>query len=222
MFQHGGFYLPEGDEHFVRHYGDDLASYQAADREAAYKYVRQWRTAVDLGANIGLFSRAFAGRFETVWAFEPVERIRACLELNVPGNVIVQPYAVGDRPSIQRMHRTVKNSGGAYIFDHPDIPTPNKDAPPPHRSVEVEVRTLDSFDITEVDLIKLDIQGSEYLALKGGEQTIRKYRPVILIEEKPRLDDPLDIENVRRAADLLTSWGMTAREKLVGDRVYSF
>lgn len=222
MFEHNGFFLPDGDRHFVDHFGDDLTAYQAADREAAYGHVQQWRTAVDLGANIGLFSSQFAKRFETVWAFEPIPDIRACLERNVPENVIVQPFAVGDRPSVQKMHQTVKNAGGSFIFDHPDIPVPPSNPPSANRIIDVEVRTLDSFDIENVDLIKLDIQGAEYLALRGAEQTIKRWKPVIMIEEKPRLDDPIDVANVQKASDLLVSWGMSPQEKARGDRVYTF
>lgn len=49
---------------------------------------------------------------------------------------------------------------------------------------EVKIKTLDSFNIKEkIDLIKIDVEGFEYFALSGGIQTIKKNKPVILIEE---------------------------------------
>jgi FkbM family methyltransferase len=222
MIEHGGFYFPDGEQHFIVHFGDDLGAYQAAEREAAYGYVTDWRTAIDLGANVGLFSRPFSRKFETVWAFEPVPQIRECLELNVGPNVIIQPYGVADKPGSFSMHRVTKGCGGSFIFNHPDIAPFDAETPPAHRLVEVELRALDSFDIQNVGLIKLDIQGAEFLALKGAENTIKRCKPVVLIEEKPRLDDPADVRNVQSASDLLISWGMVRREKVGGDRIYTF
>lgn len=222
MIEHGGFFFPDGEQHFIANYGDALDSYQARERDAAYAYVKDWTAVIDLGANVGLFSRPFSAKFKTVWAFEPIPQIRDCLTRNVGANVNVMPYAVADKPGVLGMHRLVKGCGGSFIFNHPDIPPPNAETPPDHRRVDVEVRTVDSFEIQNVGLIKLDIQGAEYLALKGAEQTVKRWRPVILIEEKPRLYDPADIINVQIASDLLVSWGMEPREKVGGDRIYTF
>ena len=49
----------------------------------------------------------------------------------------------------------------------------------------VKVSTIDKTfsDFSgEVDLIKIDTEGWEYFVLKGGKQTINKYRPIILME----------------------------------------
>ena len=51
--------------------------------------------------------------------------------------------------------------------------------------VEVEIDTLDNIfynnDI-KVDFIKIDTEGYEYNILKGGEKTIKKYKPIIQLE----------------------------------------
>ena len=43
-------------------------------------------------------------------------------------------------------------------------------------------RTIDSFDFKSVNFIKMDIQGSEVMALAGAKKTIKKSRPIIFIE----------------------------------------
>lgn len=219
MFQHEGFWLPEGEQQWLF---SDLADYQREDREEAYPFVRDWSLALDVGANIGIFSRAFGAKFDRVVSFEPIPDIRACLEKNVPGNVTVEPYAVSDEPGQLIMRQVVKSSGGSFIANHPGIAVPAKSDLSGPRAIPVEVRTIDSFEFSTLGLIKMDIQGAEYLALKGAEQTIRRCRPVILVEEKPRKDDALDVENCRRASDFLLSLGMTPKSKRVGDRVYVF
>jgi hypothetical protein len=79
------------------------------------------------------------------------------------------------------------------------------------RTVEVEARTLDSFEFDFVGLIKLDIQGAEYPALIGARETILRHRPVLLIEEKPF--NAQSTAFVQKASDLLISYGLTPKEK---------
>jgi len=219
MFEHEGFWIPEGERQWLF---SDLADYQKADREQAFRYVRNWSLCLDVGANIGIFTRAFAERFERVVAFEPIPDIRACLERNVPANVSIEPVAVSDRTDRLIMRQVVKSSGGSFIANHPEIAVPESRELTGPRAIEVDVRTIDSFGFENVGLIKMDIQGAEFLALKGAAETIRTSRPVILIEEKPRPDDALDMANCKRASEFLLELGMTPKEKLVGDRVYVF
>jgi hypothetical protein len=43
---------------------------------------------------------------------------------------------------------------------------------------------VDDFKLSDVDLIMLDIEGSEFRALRGAEATIRRCRPLIVFEDK--------------------------------------
>ena len=62
----------------------------------------------------------------------------------------------------------------------------------------VKIRTLDSFNLKNITFIKYDIEGYELRAIQGSEQTIKKYNPVIVVEQnKGNLD----------SVDLLKSWG---------------
>lgn len=45
----------------------------------------------------------------------------------------------------------------------------------------VEVKTLDSFDLVP-DVVKIDVQGAEYQAVKGGIETFRRATPVTIVE----------------------------------------
>jgi len=49
--------------------------------------------------------------------------------------------------------------------------------------VTVPMRTLDSFDYTDIGFIKIDVEGYEYKVLLGAKETIKKYRPVLLVEQ---------------------------------------
>lgn len=217
MLKIGGLFFPSTEKHFTQ-YGNAVADYGRPDREAAYRYVKQWRRALDIGANVGIFARDFATRFEEVVAYEPIRRTRECLELNIQANVRVEPVAIASKPGKLKMYRT-KASGGSFICNHPKIVTPEFN--PAAKTYDVQVRTIDSYRFDAVDLIKLDIQGAEYLALVGARETILKHRPVIMVEEKPFSD--AHAEQIKMASKLLRkSYGMTAKEKVQTDRVYAF
>ncbi len=54
---------------------------------------------------------------------------------------------------------------------------------------DLPTRTLDSLNLPRVDFIKMDIEGSELAALKGGEQTIRRCKPKLAISLYHRPED---------------------------------
>ncbi|MBA3835829.1 MAG: FkbM family methyltransferase [Sphingomonas sp.] len=154
-------------------------------------------------------------------------RTRECLIVNAPSNVQIEPFAVTDGPALLEMYQT-PSSGASFVCSHPQVVTPIEDLEA-SKVVEVEGRTIDSFEFDAVDLIKLDIQGAEYPALVGARQTILRHRPVIMVEEKAASVQKVgaavnaaQAESIKETAALLRSYGMTAKEKAQTDRVYVF
>jgi FkbM family methyltransferase len=219
VFKVGPLFFPEGEEHFTQ-FGDGVCDYGKADREAAYRYVKRWRRALDIGANVGIFSRDFAQRFQEVVAFEPVPRTRECLAANSAANVRIEPFAIADRPGVLKMLPTVANSGGSFLFDHKLVLHPPNFKIDTADLIDVEVRTIDSYAFDAVDLIKLDIQRAEYAAIIGARETIKRHRPVLMVEQKAVNAEQGQI--FKSASKLLRSWGMVAKEKARSDRVFVF
>jgi len=218
MFKIGPLLFPDGETHFNR-FGDAILDYGKADRDIAYGYVKRWRRALDVGANVGIFSVDFASRFEEVVAFEPVPPTLDCLKLNAPSNVRIEPFAIAEAPGKLKMFPVTMNSGGSFITNHPQVLYPEF-TPPPEELIDVPVRTIDSYDFDWVDLIKLDIQGAEYLALLGAKETILRHKPVIMVEQKPVSPEAADM--LKTTFRMLRSWGMVAKEKAQSDRVFVF
>ncbi len=56
----------------------------------------------------------------------------------------------------------------------------------PHRELTVRTRRLDDVvaerDLQRVDVLKLDVEGAELAALAGAEDTLRRFRPLVLVE----------------------------------------
>jgi FkbM family methyltransferase len=213
----GPLFFPDFEDHFTKR-GDDILDYGKADRDAAYPYVKRWRRALDVGANVGIFSCNFAEKFDEVVAFEPMPRTRECLAANVPPNVRIEDCAVSDEEGVLNMYLT-GSTGGSFVCDHPDVITPDRRLKA-RRMVQARARTLDSFEFDAVDLIKLDIQGAEYVALVGARETILRHRPVIMVEEKAFND--AHAKSIEKTAELLIGYGMTPKEKARTDRVYVF
>lgn len=78
-----------------------------------------------------------------------------------------------------------RNNAGHNHIDNLHVPT--KNGRPRTRRVEpekevIEVRTMDSYNFTEVDIIKIDTEGYEYPVILGAEKTIMDNRPIVQVE----------------------------------------
>lgn len=60
--------------------------------------------------------------------------------------------------------------------------TPKESDASSYEQKTVGVVSLDSLDIEDIGFIKIDIEGAEYRALEGADRSLRKYRPVLLME----------------------------------------
>jgi len=187
MFQYKGIWLPEGETHYQM----IMDSHKSPEVEGkgTYQYRKLAQTlgrtpgrrvAIDIGANIGFWSMHLVKKFKFLHAFEPAVLYRDCFEKNMPvcDNFEMHPYALGDAEfKWPLVTANPIQSGNTYLdFDH----DPDDD------DVEmVQVKTLDSFNIHEVDLIKIDCEGYELAVIKGGQETILLNKPAIIVEQKP-------------------------------------
>lgn len=159
--------------------------------------------AVDIGANIGFMTAYFAQRWQHVTAFEPTPAIFACLEKNCTrDNIDLKPLALSDKTDTV-IFAVGRRSEINQIVSSADILSKH------WFSIEVPAVTLDSLNLTGIDMIKIDVEGHELSVLRGAEQTIRGQRPLIAIEisfENKVLDKELNKDHTT-ALDLLSSWG---------------
>jgi FkbM family methyltransferase len=138
---------------------------QQAQRNAALAYVKQWRVCLDIGSHVGEWTRPLAKRFHSVICFEPNPNFRECFTKNITErNVILWPYGLSDKEhrAQQDFNSTVLKQGEGGI----------------------ECRTLDSFGLTNVDFVKIDVDGFEVPLLNGAKGTLSNNNAVINIEMK--------------------------------------
>ena len=154
-----------------------------------------------------MWSVSLKEAFTEVHAFEPIAAHRECFEKNVHPDgcrVILYPYALGEKDTFCSMHTTDGSSGDSWVKGDGDIP----------------VRRLDDFDINP-DFIKLDCEGYEYFALKGGEEMLKRCRPTIIVEQKPGKAQHFGLQETQ-AVTYLESLGWKLKDTISGDYILAF
>lgn len=155
------------------------------------KLVPEGGIILDLGANIGVTSYYLAKNFpkSTIFSFEPLtlnmntlKRIKKKFKLE---NIKEFQVAVGEKPGSLEMVMPVINNVPMHGLSHVihEENTENNDG----FKYKVPVICLDEFDELKklqkpVTAMKIDVENFEYFVLKGGEQLIADYLPVIYCE----------------------------------------
>lgn len=138
------------------------------------------RVAVDVGANNGVTTSIMAGLFAKVHAFEANPRLAGLLKAAAPGNVEVHDMALSSKAG--KAVLTVPISAGVTLEGWASVEAPLLAQFEQLNQIHVETRTLDSFALSEVDLLKIDVEGHEMAVLAGAAETIRRCLPWLIIE----------------------------------------
>jgi FkbM family methyltransferase len=138
------------------------------------------RTFVDVGAHIGFYTMGLAPSFERVIAFEPSRLQYGWLKrnqlLNAYDHVACEHVALGGAAGTATLN-VLSYEGGLNTLA-PEVASRMTILD----QYEVPVDVLDRRGMTDVDLIKIDVEGFEIEVLSGATLTINASRPVILIE----------------------------------------
>ena len=199
MYQAHGWWFPDQDTHFAGMLKKSIQKgggpvYQQSVRQQSIDLTPNKTLALDIGANVGLWSRDLTKAFAHVISFEPVSDFRDCLMKNVPAsNLEVRGCALGEEDTFINMIITVENTGHSHV----DTSTMGHGTTPMYR--------LDSLELPKIDYIKIDCEGYENTILRGARQTIMRDRPVMVVEHKRHKD--VGHDDVDQALDTLIGWG---------------
>jgi FkbM family methyltransferase len=215
-----GWWFPDGEKHLpewmqkAQQLRDGVLQYQLRKYELALGHVRQRRLAVDVGGHIGQWSKNMAKDFAQVVAFEPVPAYAECWRKNLEGvdNATLYPFAVGAAEATVCLRCGTPGSHGDTFV------APRDQA---NAAIDVDQVRLDDFNVTGVDLIKIDCEGYERFVLEGAEQTIKRCQPCVIVEQKPGHAAKYGLGETA-AVELLLSWGARRRAAISGDYVLSW
>jgi FkbM family methyltransferase len=148
----------------------------------------------DVGANIGLYARLLVHELDasTVIAFEPWEKNRRSFLLNarlggIEKRIKLLPYAIADFDNQAAFQvDDVQSTSGTLDVAHPGAAsTGRSNIGLPPLLTTVNCRTLDSLLADGLDrpqVLKIDVEGSEDLVLRGARRLLETDRPSLLIE----------------------------------------
>jgi len=160
---------------------------------------RSAEAALDVGANIGVYTHGLARRFAVVHAFEPNPSVRGRLQALSSPTVQVWPVGLSDTPQhvdlVVPVARTGEVSGlgslepgvhdGEGVVRHP-----------------AQVVRLDDLGFERVGLIKVDVEGHESAVLRGGSRLLESAKAIVVVESEDRHRPGAPIEVRQQLAEL--------------------
>lgn len=156
-------------------------------------YNKKWllnsniRTVIDIGASVGEFTAIYAELFPDaqIYAFEPLPDCFEELKLIANNYERIEPYniALGNKEGRLKFHRSSWVPASSFR-EMTDLHKKNYPHSAGSETVEVDVKTLDKvFENVHLDeniLIKMDVQGFEDEVIKGGIETIKKAKVLVI------------------------------------------
>lgn len=150
-------------------------------------FLKAGMTFVDGGANIGIYSAiasAIVGTKGRVLAFEPAEGAFGQLSINagfgIGGNITPFQMALSDATGEQQLYHS---NGGPVGYSLGSVGQEGGASESVHTTRLDDV--VSAAGIDRVDVIKLDVEGAEELALRGAENVLKVSRPVVIFEYQP-------------------------------------
>lgn len=138
---------------------------------------------LDIGANIGNHSLFFSEYLDhtEIICFEPYSANVDLLYKNVTDKTVkIYNCALSDSNSLKPLYNSSKNNNGGYSLHFYD------GSKGENQSFVVEeglsTKTLDSFNLKNITMIKIDVEGHEDSVLRGAIDTIINNKPIIFLE----------------------------------------
>lgn len=183
----------------------DLGAYEPETRGAILRLTRPGMTAYDIGANVGIFSFLFASIVKdgTVYAFEPERNnylyFEKSLAMNGARNIVLDRRAIGRATETARFDRRGGAFSGRLVGDRPGYK-------PTRNIARVETVSVDFLVAEEgyraPDIVKIDVEGNEYMVLEGMRNILMTHGPIIICELHTHLG-----EKSERVLELLHDCG---------------
>jgi FkbM family methyltransferase len=137
-------------------------------------------TAIDAGANQGVFAYAFSRIATQVEAFEPNPDYARFAQRMLGSRARVHQLALSEKAG--RAQFVVPLAEDGTVLHLGGTLADGGAATAKSMRFDVELRTIDSFAFKDVRAIKIDVEGSELAVLAGGRATILRDRPPLIVE----------------------------------------
>ncbi len=204
-----GIFLPDRDIHFgVQILNSPLVdgrgTYQLEKIKAGIAQCKSFNTAIDVGANVGLWTRVLSPHFRHIDAVEPIHENIDCMMYNLSDCFNIKIHTLAVSREIGYLPMTYMEDAATAMVSRSS-----------EAHLHVACKPLDDFGFENVSFIKIDVEGYENNVILSGEKLIRRDKPTIVVEQKKRT---LKYDNMKfRAIQTLAGWGMEIAWEMSGD-----
>ena len=160
------FWIPSNDEQIEkwRKEGHPHMQDRCLNRLLTHCKVRniKFKTILDIGAWCGTWSLAMQKYAENIFCYEPNKTHFACLEKNLApfSNISLYNCAIGNEEGFVKLTEETATQNTRVIQEKGDT----------------KICTIDSLNLDNIDLIKIDVEGYEMRVLEGATQTLKSVK----------------------------------------------
>jgi len=147
------------------------------------QFISEGDTVIDVGANIGTTVLSLAkkvGKLGKVIAFEPQSIMAQCLQTNLTLNdilnVSVHTIALSNKNGWANINNLDFLENGRY-----------GEAGISEKGTRIKTIKLDEIKVDNCSLVKIDVEAHEWEVIQGGQQFLKKHKPVLYMEAKKEI-----------------------------------
>ena len=176
------------------------------------KYITKQCVVLEGGCHIGTHTVKLALLGMRVLAFEPLIEsnniLRKNIKLNNLHNITVYNDGLSNKPDVAFFQWIGHNNPGASGLSNNPMGTPSY-SKKTDKQIPVNLITIDSLCLDNLNFIKLDVEGYEINVIEGGINTIKKYKPIITLEVYENFNGKFSIEHTKTTFKILLDIGYT-------------
>ena len=166
-------------DNFKRSINSGKSTPYNGDLEIIHEYLQAFKNknniCLDIGGHIGTHAIPYSRIFDFVHTFEAnydnFTYLERNIKLNERTNIIAYNKAVSNKKKLVLVKKWMNENSGCFTIMQTDA-----------INSTMETITIDELEITDVDFIKIDVEGVELDVLQGAVNTINKYKPLLQVE----------------------------------------
>lgn len=174
---------------------------------------------VQAGGNAGWYAKLYSNIFNRVYVFEPDYINFICLNLNVPFSHVTKIQScLGNKREMVKVTSKETDRGKNHVFTPNDL-IKDKRKSLNHTHPNIPTLLIDDLGLDACSVIHLDVEGYELFALQGAINTIKKFKPLIALENREHwLRYGVTTENIN---DFLKNLGYKVIDQYREEIIYS-